>query len=87
VHDHRGAEEVGGEAPHDVHRIVVGADLDVPRCRPAGTRETRYPVLQAKDEDLRLDRALGAPGGLGQAGRALWRICSLVAVMLWTRLA
>src|SRR5687767_1650268 len=87
MHERRSAEELGRKTPNEFHRVIVGTDLDIPRRRPARTGETWRSSVEAKNEHLGLDRALGppdrvAPGG-AQAGRALSRICSRVAIMLW----
>ena len=54
--------EAGRQAPHHLHGVLVGADLDVPGIGPAGTGQLGEAGAEPEDEDLRLDRPLGGPG-------------------------
>lgn len=59
VDEERFAHQVPGKAGDNVHRVVVVADLDVPRVRPARSCQLGLCAAQTEDEDLSLDRALG----------------------------
>ena len=84
--EQRLAHLVGGEAVHDLDRVIVRAHLDVPGIGPARPGQLGRTTAQAEDEDLRLDRTLGdqrrKAGFARQAGLAMARTCSRVTCML-----
>lgn len=86
MNQHRVAHQPPGETGDDLDRVVIGADLDVPGVRSAGTRQLGHRSGEAKHEDLGLNRPFGVEAscafGIAQSERAMARTCSRVTVML-----
>jgi hypothetical protein len=87
VHEDRLTHEVAGNSAHDLDRVFVAGDLDVPGVRAARPSQLGLPRPRSEDEHLGLDGPFDRPRFDGrrcvaQVGCALARTWSRVTFML-----